>query len=165
MNAGVKVLCLATWRTPNRFSGRWTMQDSNLRPAGYEPAALTNWANGPDEAGIRPIFHKSNHIKDSSMFLIDIVIIPYFHLPQFFWHKNVGYFRGYIYSNLFALSHSIQKNWVDFEHTSSLYSYLAIITTHLNNFIRIVIASVHSFSINIFFKTFFNLSHCESERS
>ena len=25
----------------------WAMQDSNLRPSGYEPDALTNWANGP----------------------------------------------------------------------------------------------------------------------
>ena len=25
----------------------WTLQDSNLRPNGYEPLALTNWAKGP----------------------------------------------------------------------------------------------------------------------
>ena len=25
----------------------WTLQDSNLRPDGYEPSALTNWAKGP----------------------------------------------------------------------------------------------------------------------
>ena len=25
----------------------WTLQDSNLRPPGYEPDALTNWAKGP----------------------------------------------------------------------------------------------------------------------
>ena len=25
----------------------WAQQDLNLRPAGYEPAALTNWAIGP----------------------------------------------------------------------------------------------------------------------
>ena len=25
----------------------WTIKGSNLGPAGYEPAALTNWANGP----------------------------------------------------------------------------------------------------------------------
>ena len=25
----------------------WIMQDSNLRPTGYEPGALTNWANDP----------------------------------------------------------------------------------------------------------------------
>ena len=26
----------------------WTLQDSNLRPTGYEPAALTNCAKGPE---------------------------------------------------------------------------------------------------------------------
>ena len=25
----------------------WTLKDSNLGPIGYEPIALTNWANGP----------------------------------------------------------------------------------------------------------------------
>ena len=25
----------------------WTIRDSNPRPTGYEPGALTNWANGP----------------------------------------------------------------------------------------------------------------------
>ena len=25
----------------------WTIKDSNLGPTGYEPGALTNWANGP----------------------------------------------------------------------------------------------------------------------
>ena len=25
----------------------WTIKDSNLGPTGYEPVALTNWANGP----------------------------------------------------------------------------------------------------------------------
>ena len=25
----------------------WTLQDSNLRPVGYEPTALTSWAKGP----------------------------------------------------------------------------------------------------------------------
>ena len=26
---------------------KWTLKDSNLRPVGYEPTALTNWAKGP----------------------------------------------------------------------------------------------------------------------
>ena len=29
------------------FISWWTQQDSNLRPTGYEPGALTNWATGP----------------------------------------------------------------------------------------------------------------------
>lgn len=29
----------------------WTLQDSNLRPTGYEPAALTNCAKGPNGGG------------------------------------------------------------------------------------------------------------------
>ncbi len=31
----------------NLYSKWWTRQDSNLRPTGYEPVALTNWATGP----------------------------------------------------------------------------------------------------------------------
>ena len=29
----------------------WTLQDSNLRPTGYEPVALTNCAKGPYGGG------------------------------------------------------------------------------------------------------------------
>ena len=29
----------------------WTLQDSNLRPIGYEPTALTNCAKGPNKVG------------------------------------------------------------------------------------------------------------------
>ena len=31
------------------FHNWWTRQDSNLRPTGYEPVALTNWATGPEK--------------------------------------------------------------------------------------------------------------------
>src|SRR5699024_5261184 len=30
---------------------KWTLQDSNLRPIGYEPIALTNRAKGPNGSG------------------------------------------------------------------------------------------------------------------
>lgn len=29
------------------YLDKWTMYDLNLRPSGYEPDALTNWAKGP----------------------------------------------------------------------------------------------------------------------
>ena len=36
-----------------RFFCWWAFRDSNPRPTGYEPVALTNWANGPNfNAGI-----------------------------------------------------------------------------------------------------------------
>ena len=33
--------------TFRRMMHKWTIQDLNLGPTGYEPVALTNWANGP----------------------------------------------------------------------------------------------------------------------
>ena len=34
----------------------WTITDSNRGPTGYEPVALTNWANGPNKQDI--LYHK-----------------------------------------------------------------------------------------------------------
>ena len=43
--------------TPVYLIFKWTIRDSNPGPTGYEPVALTNWANGPNEApqvGLEP---------------------------------------------------------------------------------------------------------------
>lgn len=39
----------------------WTLKDSNLRPPGYEPEALTNWAKGPKvvaRVGLEPTTYR-----------------------------------------------------------------------------------------------------------
>ena len=38
------------WATPLCLK-QWAIRDSNPGPTGYEPGALTNWANGPLKYG------------------------------------------------------------------------------------------------------------------
>ncbi len=39
-----KYICCSVFKVHLKW---WTIRDSNPRPTGYEPGALTNWANGP----------------------------------------------------------------------------------------------------------------------
>ena len=39
----LRVSCSTNWAIPLKW---WAIRDSNPRPTGYEPVALTNWANG-----------------------------------------------------------------------------------------------------------------------
>ena len=42
--------CSTNWAMPlSNFSKWWAIRDSNPGPTGYEPGALTNWANGPSD--------------------------------------------------------------------------------------------------------------------
>ena len=42
--------CSTNWAIPLNKKMWWTIRDSNPGPTGYEPVALTNWANGPHRA-------------------------------------------------------------------------------------------------------------------
>ena len=42
--------CSTNWAIPLDKKMWWTIRDSNPGPTGYEPVALTNWANGPNRA-------------------------------------------------------------------------------------------------------------------
>ena len=42
-----KSIASANSAIPAQIKKWWTSKDSNLRPSGYEPDALTNWARGP----------------------------------------------------------------------------------------------------------------------
>ena len=42
--------------TTKLHSREWTLLDSNQRPDGYEPSALTNWAKGPEALQLSAIY-------------------------------------------------------------------------------------------------------------
>ena len=53
--------CSTNWAIPLDKKMWWTIRDSNPGPTGYEPVALTNWANGPHRAKKIASFLRSLH--------------------------------------------------------------------------------------------------------
>ena len=60
---------LCTLHQP-RAEDWWTIRDSNPEPTGYEPAALTNWANGPGGPGW-------NRTSDAQLFRLPLYQLSY----------------------------------------------------------------------------------------